>query len=104
MSRHEIPGLTLELEVVVGWDNPLQTFFAQVLRPGDEDDDILLWLGTSWEEHPTPESLVGLLAPYARIDTGLLAELRQDQSETAAERPTELQRHLQTLFSPRPRG
>jgi hypothetical protein len=75
MSRHEIPGRTPELEVVVGWDNPLQTFFTQVLPPGDEDDDILLWLGTNWGEHPTPESLVAPLAPYARLDAGLVAEL-----------------------------
>ena len=104
MSRHEIPGITPGLKVVVGWDNPLQTFFAQVLRPGDENDDILLWLGTTWEEHPTPEGLVGPLAPYAQLDTDLLAELRLDQAETAAEEPTELQRHMQTVFSPRPRG
>ena len=34
-SRRSIPARAPDLTVVVGWDNPLSTFFAQVERnPG----------------------------------------------------------------------
>jgi len=32
MSRYSIPALQPGLTVTVGWDNPLTTFFAQVVR------------------------------------------------------------------------
>jgi hypothetical protein len=40
MSRHSIPARSLGYSVVVGWDNPLMTFFAQVEEenPADEDE------------------------------------------------------------------
>ena len=61
MSRHEIRARDQALSAVVGWDNPLQTFFAQVARPeraDDEDDDdpMLLWVGTEPGEVTTVES------------------------------------------------
>jgi hypothetical protein len=43
MSRYQIPSKTEDYEVVVGWDDPLETYFAQAIRP--ENGEILLWLG-----------------------------------------------------------
>jgi len=37
-SRRSIPAHAPDLTVVVGWDNPLSTFFAQVERNQDDDD------------------------------------------------------------------
>jgi hypothetical protein len=33
MSRYSIPAQDPDLTVIVGWDNPLVTFFAQVFDP-----------------------------------------------------------------------
>jgi patatin-like phospholipase/acyl hydrolase len=47
MSRYEIEAKDSEKYVVViGWDRPLQTFFAQVIEKGrDHDWDMRLWTG-----------------------------------------------------------
>ena len=48
MSRHELVPLDRAHQVVVGWDRPLHTFFAQVLDvAADEDGDTrtVLWVG-----------------------------------------------------------
>ena len=37
MSRYHIPAQDPGLTVIVGWDNPLTTFFAQVFDPSIED-------------------------------------------------------------------
>ena len=47
-SRRDIPPRETGITVTVGWDNPLMTFFAQVVRIQDNDDTrdpSLLWLG-----------------------------------------------------------
>ena len=54
MNRYSIPALHLGLTVIVGWDNPLVTFFAQVFDPLIEEDEeaCLLWIGTVPRGHP----------------------------------------------------
>jgi hypothetical protein len=43
MSRHEIPALDPAHKVIVGWDPPMQTFFAQVIiRRKEKADDKFL--------------------------------------------------------------
>ena len=97
MSRHELTPKQDGLVVAVGWDNPLQTFFAQVLREQEDDDDsILLWLGTATREYPTPDSLVAPLKPYAELGADMLARLRADLSEASDKGPSPLQRLLRT--------
>jgi hypothetical protein len=62
MSRYSIPAQDPRLQVVVGWDNPLVTLFAQVFDPSIAEDEeaCLLWIGTAPEadQHaatpPTP--------------------------------------------------
>ena len=50
--------------MVVGWDNPLATFFAQVCDPSieDEDEACVLWLGTAPQVMPTVATLQAQLA------------------------------------------
>ena len=38
MSRYTIPAQDPALSIIVGWDNPLQTFFAQAFDPSVEDE------------------------------------------------------------------
>ena len=95
MSRHVLMSKISGNTVTVGWDAPLQTFFAQVLRDaGDECDPVVLWLGTSTREYPVADSLVAPLQPYADLDSAMLSQLRFDLSEASDRRPSALQRRL----------
>lgn len=95
MSRHTLTPRDATHEVVVGWDGPMQTFFAQVFRTvaGEEDDDTpLLWLGCAQGEVREPEDLATPLAPWAALPAEVIALLRADRAASAA--PTPLQRLL----------
>jgi hypothetical protein len=52
-SRRSIPARASDLTAVVGWDNPLSTFLAQVecvQSDDDQRDPILLWIGSEFGE------------------------------------------------------
>ncbi|QDJ12277.1 hypothetical protein HVPorG_05056 (plasmid) [Roseomonas mucosa] len=97
MSRHDVPARAPDLTVVVGWDGPLQTFFAQVHRcvPRTGRSKVVLWVGTHWEEIPDTAQLATLLAPFAEITDRQLIQLRADQAASLA--PTPLQRMMGRL-------
>lgn len=69
--------------IAVGWDRPLRTFFAQVLRIDDDgEDDVIVWVGTACEELTTAAAAVAVVAPYADIPTDLAAQLETDRLKT----------------------
>ena len=74
MSRYRIPAHHPRYTVVVGWDNPLVTFFAQVFDPAIEEDDEadLLWIGTTPEAIPTVAVLQAQLADWATIPADIV--------------------------------
>jgi hypothetical protein len=92
MSRYSIPAQHAALTIVVGWDNPLQTFFAQVFDPSVEEDEEadLLWIGTAPQAIPTVAALQAQLADWATIPADVVDRLSRDQQ--AATPPTPLQR------------
>jgi hypothetical protein len=92
MSRYSIPTQDPRLTVIVGWDNPLATFFSQVFDPSIEDDDEaeLLWIGTAPEAIPTVAALQAQLAGWAIIPADIVDRLIRDRQ--AATPPTSLQR------------
>lgn len=94
MSRHSIPARSLGYSVVVGWDPPLMTFFAQVEEenPADEDDAVVLWLGGQDREYTRPEDMIEPLAPYAELTPDMIEALRADRAATLDTAPTSLQR------------
>lgn len=99
ISRHEIPARDPTLCVVVGWDNPLQTFFAQVARPErddeeDEDDPVLLWVGTQPREVITVEDLARHLAPFAELTTEIAEQLRAERTTMLGHAPTATQQEM----------
>ena len=71
MSRREIPiktGETRAIRAVVGYDRPLETFFAQVFeRDADGEEDAFLWQGTFPGELPTPRAAIALLEPFCDV-------------------------------------
>jgi hypothetical protein len=98
MSRYCIPSQRPGLTVVVGWDNPLRTLFAQVFNPLIEEDAdaCLLWIGTAPEAIPTVAALQAQLAGWATIPPDIVARLLRDQH--TATPPTPLQRWAHQLL------
>jgi len=98
MSRYRIPAQQPGLTVIVGWDNPLLTFFAQVFNPSIEDDDeaCVLWIGTAPQAISTVTALQAQLADWATIPVDIVDRLLRDQH--AATPPTPLQRWAHQLL------
>jgi hypothetical protein len=95
----------MDLTVVVGWDNPLSTFFAQVERIQDADDPrdpILLWIGSLLGEVTRAEQLADPLAPYAELTPELIERLRADRAADADRGPSVLQRAARARFAMNP--
>jgi hypothetical protein len=97
MSRYSVPAQHPDLTVIVGWDNPLTTFFAQVFNPSIEDDEeaCLLWIGTAPEALPTVAALQAQLTSRAAIPPDIVDRLTRDQHATTP--PTPLQRWAHQL-------
>lgn len=102
MSRHVIQE---QPEVVVGWDQPMGTFFAQVYGPEPEgicedadcelheivgphprkdceDNDPILWVGGHFNEVLTVQQLKRVMGEYAAaITLDMERQLQYDQDE-----------------------
>lgn len=82
MSRRTIeahePG---RYEVAVGWDEPMQTFFAQVhdMHVPDHEEDLVFWIGYQNGQVPEPEMLADALENYADVPEGVVEALREDK-------------------------
>jgi hypothetical protein len=101
MSRCRLSGEPLE--VVVGWDPPLQTFFLQILDPTkDEEDEIIHWVGMRPCELPTVADLDRALDDQAALASGvaLSPELRRqlDEEKANSAKPTEFQQRVIEMF------
>lgn len=97
MSRRNIPPhphLSTRWEVVVGWDRPMATYFAQVhdLDSKSEEEGLVLWVGTQVGEIKTPEAFKELLKDYADISDPIMEALRFDRAQTLDIGNTKLQR------------
>ena len=84
MSRHTLDALSPRHEVVVGWDRPMGTFFAQVidLEAVDEDLNMILWVGGMYQEITRAFAVIEAVMPYAAPPTGLLAVLEAEREAT----------------------
>ena len=92
MSRHILPPKAGHPDVIcaaVGWDRPLQTYYAQVcFRTDDEPDEgeALIWRGTEPGVLPTPEAAIAVITPYAEIPPRLAEQLLADMTATIGEK------------------
>jgi hypothetical protein len=98
LSRYSIPAQQPGLTVLVGWDHPLCTLFAQVFDPAIEDDEAacLLWIGTALREIHTVAALQTQLTGWATIPPAILDCLTHDQQ--TATPPTPLQQWAHQLL------
>jgi hypothetical protein len=92
MSRYLLQAANANHEVVVGWDNQLETFFAQVWDArNEEQESCVLWAGCSRGEVPSVDSLAALVRPYAEIPRAMLERLTVDFAQRRPpQRPQEL--------------
>jgi hypothetical protein len=104
MSRYPIPARHSRYEVIVGWENPLETFFCEVFdRATAEDADTacILWDGTALRAIVTVEALQVSLHPYATLSPEVLEHLRHDSAHAAPRSP--LPEHMFRLLNPKER-
>ena len=85
MSRHEIPAKDPRHKVIVGWDHPLLTYFAQVIdrakEDAGEDEKFVLWIGCSLREIYEVEDLERRMRRFADLPNGMGATLYGDKDE-----------------------
>ena len=82
MSRYTIAPFDPRFEIVVGWDWPMRTYFAQVLdneNPEDDENYARVWIGTSFDEIQTPEELHAAIAAYGNMPDDIIQDLRDDR-------------------------
>lgn len=101
MSRYQIE--TQPFTVIVGWDNPLQTLFAQVWDPklkDDDDDDggCIFWVGTHPGSIRTVSDLAQVISGYAILPRDIMSQLEQDQRRSKP--PTPLQQWVGARLGP----
>lgn len=92
MSRHDLQPRADQphvLRAVIGWDQPLQTFFAQVFYSTEdepEEGEALIWIGTEPGELLTPEAAIAIVEPHAIIPAALADRLTTDMRATIGHR------------------
>jgi hypothetical protein len=88
MSRRELDPLAEAasthgaLRIAIGWDPPLNSYFAIVQRENDGVDDDgreLLWIGTRYGEIVEPDTVIDAIRPFAAIPDELAATLGADR-------------------------
>lgn len=91
MSRYELQpreGAHV-IKAVVGWDRPLQTFFAQLFTPTAEEPiegQATTWIGTEPGELATAAAALRIVAPHALVPDDLEAQLRADMEASLGTR------------------
>jgi hypothetical protein len=104
MSRYVITSDDTHFQVIVGWDAPLTTFFAQVFATtveAEEDDAAcVLWVGDDVQALTTVAALQNALQGYATMSPAIVARLQHDQATTPPRSPLQ-ERMLQWLHDVR---
>jgi hypothetical protein len=82
MSQYFIAGYEDHHQVIIGWDQPMRTFFASVIdtvaEENEEEESVLLWLGTKYDEYKDINDLAVSLADYAIIPDDIIIQCQQD--------------------------
>jgi len=104
MSRYVIPPDDRHFQVIVGWDAPLTTFFAQVfdttVEAEEDDAACVLWVGGDLQAITTVATLQDALQAYATMPADVVALLQHDQATTSP-RSALQERMLQWLHDAR---
>jgi hypothetical protein len=102
MSRYRIPADDPHYDVIVGWDDPLETYFTTVFDTTVDADDAaacILWEGAALRALPTVEALQDRLCAYATIPPEVVVQLQQDGATPTPRTP--LQERMVQVLTPR---
>lgn len=82
-NRYMVRGRKPSVRVVVGWDRPMSTYFAQVWDVPEgashhEEGNLLLWLGTSFHEVEEVDDLAAALEAFVTLPKSLRSGLVGD--------------------------
>ena len=81
MSNYDIQSWNSDLKVMLGWDPPLNTFFAHVIdtskNEGEEGREVL-WIGCTFNEIHDREKVVDAVTPYAEVSEEIYNQLYAD--------------------------
>jgi len=98
MTRYSVNPFSGRFEITIGWDRPLNSYFAQVhdleVSDDDESDPVVVWVGATHSEILTPEALQLHIARYATIPDEIMQTLRDDRVATLDIGDTRLQRTM----------
>jgi len=101
MSRYKVDAIDAQhYAVIVGWDNPIQTFFAQVwdlTQEEKEDEACVFWVGAHAGSVPTVTALAQAISAYAVLPVDMATQLERDQVES--EPPTPLQQWVRSRLT-----
>lgn len=88
MTRHLLTPISPEIsQVVVGWDRPLQSYFAQVFSTtADGEDDLLVWIGVL-DRITDPKIVLDAVQPYTAIPDSLGDALLGDDNRADQNTP-----------------
>ena len=81
MSQHEIAGHRLGFKVIVGWDQPLLTYFVHVFDAGWKREGPTIWLGDRPRELYDLDDLKRAIRQHADLPQELLVTLHRDRDE-----------------------
>jgi len=90
MSRYKLNPRADRSDIdhaVVGWDRPLETFFAQVFTKASPEEDAIVWVGTDYREIRTPEAAIAAVDQYAIVPEDIRAKLLSDFADKPARHP-----------------
>lgn len=82
MSRHDLQPFDPKHDIVVAWDPPMHTYFAQVLDTQADENDRgyeVIWIGTSYAEVLDPAAVIAAVRPFATIPDDLCRTLQVDR-------------------------
>lgn len=106
MSRHDFEHQDsttgTHYEITVGWDRPLQTFFAQVFAFPEGKSTAskpVLWTGLDLDQHPDPKAVLEAVSEYFPIPEGLAQTLEADRLATLHEKDGPAQIYLKALLN-----
>ncbi|MBW4533194.1 MAG: hypothetical protein KME09_04590 [Pleurocapsa minor HA4230-MV1] len=98
MSKYKIDSE--QYLIYVGYDQPLRTFFATVedLNLSEDEDGLLLWVGTDYDEITDLNQLDCLVAEYSSIPDEIILKLDEDSKQPFEPSPFQIQ--TETFFAP----
>ena len=102
MSRHELRPITTDAGVtrgVVGWDRPLQTFFAQLFSHNEDGEEgAHVWVGTFPHELNSASAALAHVREACHVPAGLAAILETERLASLATSDGHNQRDMKRRF------